>query len=389
MFAVLTIVGTELSGSAELAGVPTAVNLFAASFSAFVWGILWDKTGRRNGLSLGILLGAIGLSLSLLAVISGSFILLLVGLVGVGFARSAVQLGRFIASEVNPPSRRGRAISYVVLGGTVGAVGGPLLVDPSSNWALSLGIPENGGPFMVAIILFIVAGIIAQYGLRPEPMLLSRKIDAEYPEESIKQDTTRNTPTILRQPAVMVAMLAMVMSQVVMTLLMGISALYMKDLNHTLADIAVMLSAHTLGMFAFSIISGRLADRWGRAQVIITGATIMVVASIFAPVYSQVAPIAFALFLAGLGWNFCFVGGSALLADQLSSSERARTQGFNDLFISLSSAFASLGSGVIYARTGYGMLSLMGGVFILLPLGATIWWLMSQRRQQASVATCH
>lgn len=389
MFAVLTIVGTELSGSAELAGVPTAVNLFAAAFSAFVWGILWDKTGRRNGLSLGILLGAIGLSLSLLAVISGSFILLLVGLVGVGFARSAVQLGRFIASEVNPPSRRGRAISYVVLGGTVGAVGGPLLVDPSSNWALSLGIPENGGPFMVAIILFIVAGIIAQYGLRPEPMLLSRKIDAEYPEESIKQDTTRNTPTILRQPAVIVAMLAMVMSQVVMTLLMGISALYMKDLNHTLGDIAVMLSAHTLGMFAFSIISGRLADRWGRAQVIITGATIMVVASIFAPVYSQVAPIAFALFLVGLGWNFCFVGGSALLADQLSSSERARTQGFNDLFISLSSAFASLGSGVIYARTGYGMLSLMGGVFILLPLGVTIWWLMSQRRQQASVATGH
>ena len=386
MFAVLTIVGKELSGNVDLAGVPTAVTLSAAAISAFVWGVLWDKTGRRNGLSLGLLLGVIGLSLSLIAVISRSFILLLIGLIGVGFARSAVQLGRFIASEVNPPSRRGRAISYVVFGGTVGAVGGPLLVSPSSNWALSLGLPENGGPFVVAIILLFVALLIAQYGLRPEPMLLSQQIDAEYPDKNIKQDTARNIPKILRQPAVIVAMSAMILAQVVMTLLMGISALYMKDLNHTLSDIAVMLSAHTLGMFAFSVISGRLADVWGRTQVIVTGTLILVVATVLAPASSQVASIAFALFLVGLGWNFCFVGGSALLADQLYSLERARTQGFNDLLISLSSAFASLGSGVVYARTGYGTLSLLAGVISLLPLGATIWWTINQRRPGVAAA---
>ncbi|MCH7663950.1 MAG: MFS transporter [Chloroflexi bacterium] len=306
MFAVLTIVGKELSENADLAGVPSAVTLFAAAISAFVWGLLWDKTGRRNGLSLGLLFGVIGLSLSLMAVISRSFILLLVGLIGVGFARSAVQLGRFIASEVNPPSRRGRAISYVVFGGTVGAVGGPLLVAPSSNWALSLGLPENGGPFMAAIVLLFVAGLIAQYGLRPEPMLLSRQVDAKYPDESIQQETARNIPTILRQPAVIVAMSAMILAQVVMTLLMGISALYMKDLNHNLSDIAVMLSAHTLGMFAFSVITGRLVDRWGRAQVIVTGSLIMVAAAILAPANSGVTPIAFALFLVGLGWNFSY-----------------------------------------------------------------------------------
>jgi MFS family permease len=386
IFAVLTIVGTELSGNANMAGVPTAVNLFAAAISAFIWGLLWDKTGRRNGLSLGIFLGAIGLVLSLLAIISKSFILLLVGLVGVGFARSAVQLGRFIASEVNQPSRRGRAISYVVLGGTVGAVAGPLLVDPSSNWALRLGIPENGGPFMVAIVLFSGALVIAQYGLRPEPIQLSRQIAAEFPEESLKQESARSIPTILRQPAVMVAMLAMVFSQVVMTLMMGISALHMKDLNHSLGDISVMLSAHTLGMFAFSVVSGRLADRWGRESVVVTGTLIVIASAVLAPAYSQVAPIAFALFLLGLGWNFCFVGGSALLADQLSPPERARTQGFNDLLISLVSAFASLGSGVIYDGMGYAPLSSIGAVIILIPLGATLWWVLNQRRSRAVAA---
>jgi MFS family permease len=387
MFAVLTIVGKELSGSAEMAGVPTAVNLFAAAFSAFVWGVLWDKTGRRNGLSLGILLGTIGLVLSLLAVISQSFVLLLVGLVGVGFARSAVQLGRFIASEVNKPSRRGRAISYVVLGGTVGAVAGPLLVDPSSNLAVRLGLDELAGPFMVGALLLFIAGLIAQIGLRPEPMQLSRQIDAEYPEEILQQDSARSIPTILRQPAVVVAVLAMVLAQVVMTLLMGISALYMKDLDHSLGDISVMLSAHTLGMFAFSVVSGRLADRWGREPVVVTGTLIIIASAILAPAYSQVAPIAFALFLLGLGWNLCFVGGSALLADQLSPPERARTQGFNDLLISLASAFASLGSGVVYARMGYGKLGLFGGLLILIPLLAALWWTVNQRRSQAATVS--
>ena len=71
-------------------------------------------------------------------------------------------------------------------------------------------------------------------------------------------------------------------------------------------------------MFAFSVFSGQLADRWGRGPVIITGAATLVLACAAATLSPDVLPLGVALFLLGLGWNFCYVGGSTLLADQLS-----------------------------------------------------------------------
>jgi MFS family permease len=137
---VMPIIGDDLSGHPSWAGVPFAMVQLAAAPAAFVWGLLWDRTGRRNGLSVGVLVGLVGMALGVVAIQAGSFWLFLAALVGIGGSRAAVQLSRFIAAEVNPPVSRGRAISYVVLGGTVGAIGGPLLVAPSSHWALGLGL---------------------------------------------------------------------------------------------------------------------------------------------------------------------------------------------------------------------------------------------------------
>ena len=72
--------------------------------------------------------------------------------------------------------------------------------------------------------------------------------------------------------------------------------------------------------------------------------------------------------LLGLGWNFCFVGGSALLADQLSPLERSRTQGTNDLLVGLASAFISLSSGFIFEAAGYTVIAIIAGALALVPL---------------------
>ena len=90
-------------------------------------------------------------------------------------------------------------------------------------------------------------------------------------------------------------------------------------------------------------------------------------------------PLAVSLFLLGLGWNFCFVGGSTLLADQLSPAERARTQGVNDLLVGLASAIGSLGSGLVYAATSYTVISLVGGVLALIPLGMVLVWMFRKK----------
>ena len=79
-------------------------------------------------------------------------------------------------------------------------------------------------------------------------------------------------------------------------------------------------------------------------------------------------PLAVALFVLGLGWNLCFVGGSTLLADQLTPRERARTQGFNDLLVGLASAAGSLGSGLVFAALGYNVMAWTGAALALVPL---------------------
>jgi MFS family permease len=128
-------------------------------------------------------------------------------------------------------------------------------------------------------------------------------------------------------------------------------------------------------MYAFSVITGRLTDRWGRGPVIFTGAVMLLLSCLMAPLSPDVFPLAIALFFLGLGWNFCFVGGSALLSDQLSPLERSRTQGTNDLMVGLASATGSLGSGIVFAATSYTIIAIVAGVLSLIPLIMSAMWM--------------
>jgi MFS family permease len=372
MATVLSILGEQLSGSAALAGVPSATIQLAAAPFAYFWGVMWDRMGRRNGLAVGLVFGLVGIVVSMTAIETGSMWFFLVGLVGLGGSRAVMQLARFIAAEVNSPRLRGRAISYVVLGGTVGAVGGPLLVAPSGRWAVSAGLPEMAGPFAASVVLFGAAVAITWLGLRPEPMLVSQQVARFIPEQENAGGPARKLGTLMRMPGVFEAVTAMVLAQMVMIMVMGITSLYMKNDEYTLGSISVVFSAHTLGMYAFSIFSGRLADGWGRSPVIMLGAGLMIASLVLAPVSRGVIPLAVSLFLLGLGWNLCFVGGSALLSDHLTPKERSRTQGFNDLLIGLVSAIGSLGSGVVFAGLGFVVVNLVGIAFVLMILAVTL-----------------
>ena len=369
-----SILGAKLGGSPSYAGVPSAVYLLGGAFAASAWGYLMDRIGRRNGIVLGLLIGALGNVLVLYAIQMSSLAIFLGGTVMMGIANAAVVLGRFAAAEVNPPERRGAAISNVVLGGTFGAVVGPLLVGPMGVFARSLRMDELAGAYIATLLLFALGAVIVFAGLRPDPRDLGKQVAAQYPEET-PHGATRSVLQIFRQPAALIAVTAMALGQVVMVAIMVITSLHMRGHNHDLHDISAVISSHTFGMYAFSVISGRLSDKWGRGRVILAGSSILLLACIAAPLSPNVLPLAVALFLLGLGWNFCFVGGSALLADQLSPAERARTQGTNDLFVGLASAIGSLGSGFLFAASSYLVIAVVAGAVSLIPLGMSVAWM--------------
>ena len=374
-----SILGAKLGGSPSYAGVPSAVYLVGGAFAASGWGYLMDRIGRRNGIVLGLIVGVLGNALVLYAISISSLTVFLIGMVMMGIANAAVVLGRFAAAEVNPPERRGAAISNVVLGGTFGAVFGPLLVGPMGTFAHSLGMDELAGAYMATLGLFTLASLVVFAGLRPDPRDLGIQVAVEHPEET-PHGATRSIGEIFRQPAALMAVTAMALGQVVMTAVMVITSLHMREHNHNLHDISSVISSHTFGMYAFSVLSGRLSDKWGRGRVILFGSLTLLLACIAAPLSPDVLPLAVALFLLGLGWNFCFVGGSALLADQLSPAERARTQGTNDLMVGLASAIGSLGSGFLFAASSYTVIAIVAGVLSLVPLGMSVIWMRKIKR---------
>lgn len=379
MAVVRAIVATEMTGNSSFAGVPSAVHQFSAAGSAFVLGILWDRIGRRRGFAFAVALGFAGAAIATFAIEIDSFLLFLVGVAAGGAADAGARLSRFIASEVSAPENRGRAISIVVWGGTVGAIGGPLLVDPSGSVAGGLGLNQLTGPIAVAMPLFLVAVAIIFFGLRLEPAAIA---SGEHQETDTAPALPRSLGRLLMTPGVFVAIMVVVLSQSVMVMLMVITSLHMTDLGHSLADVSLVFMAHTIGMFALSPLSGRLADVVGRGPMMVAGSAITILSAIVAPASPEVFVIAAGLFLLGLGWNFCFVAGSALLTDQLTPAERSKTQGANDLIISLGSGMGSLSSGVVYANLGYSTVASAGGALMLGALGLSIWWIISYARSK-------
>jgi MFS family permease len=364
---VSAIVGAELSGRPSWAGVPSAVYQAGVAGAASLWGRAMDRLGRRPTLILGMLSGMSGAGLASVGVSLRSLGAFLLGLMMMGAAQSALQLGRFVAAEVHPPEKRGRAISRVVLGGTVGAILGPLLVGPAGSAARRLGLTALAGPYALSAVLFGLALLVLFVRLRPEPREVARQVGAALPTPAAA-GPARPVGEVLHDRSVRLAMISLVFSQVVMTMLMVITSLHMTHHQHGLGNVSFVISLHVVGMFAFSLVAGRLTDRWGRAPVIALGAGFLVLSCLCAPLSPRLLPLTLALFLLGLGWNLCFVGGSSLLADRLRPEERGRIQGVNDTLIGLAAATGGLGSGAVFAAVGYAVMGMVAAVAAFVPL---------------------
>lgn len=367
------IIGAKLGGSDIMAGVPGTLLLIGAASAAYPAGILMQRLGRRPGLALGFMLGSIGMCIGGYAIVVQSFLFFLLGLLLIGGARGAVDQSRYAAADANLPEARARAISTVVFAGTVGAVGGPLLVAPLGNLVKdTFGFEVLAGPMIGGAVLFLLSGILITTLLRPDPRDIGRIItDALKRDDDPPPAAVRSLGEIARQPGIQLAALSMLVGQAVMVLVMTVTSLHMKHHNHTLADISLVIMAHTLGMYGLSFVTGTIADRFGRPAVVSIGAIILMLGCVVAPLSTDVLPLAIGLFLVGLGWNMCYIGGSSLLADNLAPSERGRYQGGIELTVNLSSAASSLSSGFIIAGLGFPMLCVIAGIVTCAPLVMT------------------
>jgi MFS family permease len=379
------IVGEHLSGQPALAGLPSASYLLGSALAAYPAARLMERFGRRAGLSLGFVMGITGALVCGFAVLGSSFGGFLLGMTAMGVTRGFTDLGRYAAAEMHPATQRARAISLVVLGGTVGAILGPALVAPMGRLAVNFDADALAGPWFAAAGLFVLGLALIGLFLRPDPSDLARQFAAEeLAGLGAPAAPARPWRDILAQSSTRVAIAAMIIGQLVMVMLMTITSLHMTHHGHPLGDVSIVIMAHTLGMFGLSVVTGRLADNFGRAPVIVAGGALLIAACVLAPLSQRTDVLALALFLLGLGWNFCAVAGAALLTDSLSLAERGRLQGTNDLAVGLVSALGSLQSGALFAVIGYANLSWISLVVSLIPalLAARLIFLASRQARR-------
>ncbi len=358
---VAAIVGAELSGLTSLSGLPAAMVQIGVAAGSLFWSRRSDTMGRRGALSAALLTGAIGAAISMYGVVNGQFLMTLIGLLITGSGNAAVQLGRFVAAEVNPRHRRARALSTVVLGGTFGSVIGPMLVGPTGELVQAWGWTEIAGPYMATGAGYLLTALLLFITLRPEPKLIGDQLALEE-RGAASLAPARTIRQLWADSQVRTAILSVVTAHMVMVGLMQMTSLHMHELHHPLTNIALVFSSHTFGMYAFSMLIGWLTDRYGRRLMLGVGGAILLLSCIMAPLSPKLFPLSAALFLLGIGWNFCYVAGSAMLADALSPAEKGRMQGFNDLLVGGAAATATLGGGLIMAVGGYPLMSALGAL---------------------------
>ncbi len=370
---VATIAAQDLAGSSAWAGIPGAAVVLGAAAGAPTLSALMVRAGRRTGLATGYLVGIVGALLAVLALVARAFPLLLVGTVLIGFANSANNLSRYAAADLVPTARRASALGLVVWGATVGAVVGPNLVSVAGTAAEAIGLPRLAGAYLLPAVFVAAAALLSFTLLRPDPYELADP-SARHDAADGGGDPIR---ALLRRPTVWVSVVALVAVQVTMVLVVTMTPLHMTSHGHDLAAVGLVISAHTLGMYALSPVSGRLADRLGNPVVIVAGLLVTGGAALL----SALAPpdggllLALALLLLGFGWSLGFVAGSAIVTGGLTLRERTRLQGWTDALIWSSAAVASVGSGVLVATAGFAALGLLGAALVAAPA-----WIVLARR---------
>lgn len=354
-FTPLPLAAVYLTGSEASAGLPSTITLVGRALIAYPIGWLMGKLGRRLGISLGFSLSVLGALLSAIALLRGSFLLFCLGALLNGFGRGTGEQSRYAAADIVPPARSARAIGTIVFAGTVGAIVGPLLLAPSERAAEMSGLIALSGPYFMTAALSFISFVIIFLFLRPEPMHTVQ----------LEDDGRTSTPgrpmsTIFADRTVQLAVLALGVSQLVMTMIMVITPLHMAHENHSTQAVSWVIMAHTLGMFGLSGVTGWMTTRFGARPVIALGGIVLVASAILAPLAHTVPLLALALFLLGLGWNFGFVAGSALLSSAVSPNERGRTQGISETLVAVAAAAGSFSTGPAFQRGGYVTVSMIG-----------------------------
>ncbi len=363
---------TQMIGTAALAGIGSSITGFSRLIVAYPIGKFTDAFGRRAGVILGLFLVGVGATVTGIAALMESFPVFVLGILVLGLGTGSVQQLRVAAADMYPPSRRAEGLGLVLTGSLVGALASPILIRTSETFAGDFGLePIALAWFFIPVV--VVASMIMVLQVRPDPKEIAANLADYYPDyrpADAPQPAAGKVGILyfLKNYPRLTAFASMFAAQGNMNMMMVMTSIALHHHHYPLSAISVSVAIHVVGMFGFSLPIGKLADRFGRRNMMFLG---LIMASIgsWLIVATSVYPIITAgTFFVGLGWSCVNIAATALYADTTNPAERGRVIGANDTFTAAAAISMPLVGGVVVEYLGFRVLGIFGMALMVTPL---------------------
>lgn len=373
IFVIAGLAGQSLASNICFATLPITMIVFSSMTTAPWMSALMQRFGRRAGFITGCVGGAVGAMVSAYGLLQASFPLFMLGSYFTGIYMSAQGFFRFAAADTAPKAFRSRAISYVMAGGLVGAFLGPGLVKLTTD---AMVVPFMGSYLTVVVIN--IFGIMLFFAL-------------DIP--AISADSTENGPIrsrfqLLKEPRIAVSIICAMVAYSLMNLVMTSTPLAVVGCGFTQSNAADVVTWHVLAMFVPSFFTGHLIDRFGAKRIVAVGLLFLGTAGLIALSGIALANFFGTLIMLGLGWNFGFIGATAMLSAAHTPAERGRVQGMNDFLVFGMVTLASAASGGLMncsggsAAQGWTAVNLAMIPLLVLAAVSLIWLFFKEKGQR-------
>ena len=369
IFATGSIIGATLAPDISLATVPLSMYVVGLAAGTLPTGAISRAYGRRTAFIIGTACGVATGLLGAFAILHASFALFCCATFLGGLYGAVSQSYRFAAADGASAAYRPKAVSWVMAGGVFAGVLGPQLVQ----WTMDI-----WPPFLFAFS-FVVQAVVALVA-----MAILAGVDAPKPAPA---DLHGGRPLleIVRQPRFIAAAICGIVSYPMMNLVMTSAPLAMKICGLSVSDSNFGIQWHIVAMYGPSFFTGSLIARFGAPKIVATGLLLEAAAATIGLTGITALHFWATLIVLGVGWNFSFVGASALVLETHRPQEKNKVQAFNDFLVFGMMAIGSFSSGQLLANYGWSAVNLV--VYPPVLLGLTVLMLASLARRRRRLRT--
>ena len=378
VYATAAIIGHLLAPRPGMATLPISVFVIGMALSTLPVGAVARQHGRHAAFFLGNGCGVVSGLLASLALVQASFVLFCIAMLFGGAYAAVVLTFRFAAAECVPAADKPRALSLVLAGGVFAGVLGPQLVTATMNqW------PPHAyaATYLCAAAVSVLSALVLR-GVRFAGGPATPAAVGATP--STPPATSRPIRDVVRQTRFVVAMLCGVVSYMLMNFMMTSAPLAMELCGLPREHSNYGIELHVVAMYLPSFFTGRLIARFGETPIVLAGLALTAAAALVGMSGQTLAHFWWALALLGVGWNFGFLGASAMVLQCHTPQEGPRVQSINDFVVFGTMVIGSFASGSLLSAYGWSTVAALTLPPVVVAAAALLW-LGRARQAQPSI----